>query len=246
MSNKLRAFTLIELLAALAVLSMLVVMLFMAFSNVNRMIILGSNKMEKNQVVRAVLQQISRDLERTAYSSVGTNLYLASTTPNTILGISVSNSTLYCLSALSASEGCTNGSAVNVGYTVTQITETNYGTVQKYALQRGSDAGASPPITNWTDYINTSLPATFWQPLSDNIVGIAFQFYTDAVSSVSAADGWPTPATTNSLPTSIGITIWVIDSASYNLAIKINSATIFQTNLHQYTSRVFLPQSTQN
>ncbi|MEI8064379.1 MAG: prepilin-type N-terminal cleavage/methylation domain-containing protein [Verrucomicrobiota bacterium] len=242
------AFTLIELLAALAVLSMLVIMLFMAFSNVNRMIILGSNKMEKNQVVRAVLQQIARDLERAAYSSVGTNMYLASATANTILGISFSNSILYCLSALSESEGCTNGSAVNVGYRVTQITENNYGTVQKHALQRGSDAGTRPPV-DWTTY---SPPATFWQTLSDNIVGIDFQFYTDAVYSVSAADGWPTSATTNSLPTSVGITIWAIDSASYNLALKLESTDsttakrILTNNTHQYTSRVFLPQSTQN
>jgi len=249
MSNKHRcnrtAFTLIELLAALAVLSMLVMMLFMAFSNANRMMILGSNQMDKNQAVRAVLQQIARDLERTAYSGGNTNMYFdsTSTTPNTICGVSVPNCTLYCLSALTTSEGCTNGSVVNVGYTVTQIPETNYDVmVPKYALQRGSDAGPSLPITNWPAYVNVSsglLPANFWQTLSDNIVGLNFIFYTNA-------DNYVTTWATTSLPTSVGITIWAIDSANYNLARKINSSTIFQTNLHSYTNRVFLPQSTQN
>ncbi|MEI8315027.1 MAG: prepilin-type N-terminal cleavage/methylation domain-containing protein [Verrucomicrobiota bacterium] len=237
-----RAFTLIELLAALAVLSMLVIMLFMAFSNANRMMLLGSNQMEKNQVVRAVLQQISRDLERTAFSSVGTNIYLASAAANYIFASSgISNSTLYCLSTLTASEGNTNGSAVNVGYQMTYATSSG---VSKWFLQRGSDAGAKPPV-DWTTY---SPPATFWQPLSDNILGIAFQFYTNADLSTPT---WP-PAATNMLPTSVGITLWVIDSASYNLALTLwssDSATahrILTTNTHQYTSRVFLPQSTQN
>ena len=59
------AFTLIELLAALAVMSMLVVLLFKAFSSTSGIVISGSNEMEKNQVVRAVLQQVARDIERT-------------------------------------------------------------------------------------------------------------------------------------------------------------------------------------
>ena len=252
MFNKLRdnraAFTLIELLAALAVLSLLVMMLFMAFSNANRMMTLGSNQMEKNQVVRAVLQQITRDVERTYYSS-STNMYLASATPNSILGVNMSNSILYCLSALATDEGNT-ATVVNVGYQIQQITATNYDQyVTKWAIQRGDDSSATPPV-DWTGVLTGTAytpPSGFWKTLSDNIVGIAFQFYTNY-------DGYPMTSwggTTNALPTSIGITIWAIDSANYNLALNpildpSVAKQIFTNNLHQYTSRVFLPQSTQN
>ena len=268
MSNKrhshLAAFTLIELLAALAVLSMLVIMLFMAFSNANRMMIMGSNQMEKNQVVRAVLQQIARDLERAAYSGASTNLY--ATTPTELLP-GISNSTLYCLSTLSLSEGNTNGSVVNVGYQIATNETTVYGTlVNKLSLFRGDDAGVRPGIdpTDWYTPAKLNNRLTFWKPLSDNIVGIAFQFYTNTDNSAYATNadnyvtGWnddPLPLSprskSNCLPTSVGITIWAIDSANYNLALNPNltsavSLRILTNSTHKYTSRVFLPQSTQN
>jgi type II secretory pathway component PulJ len=258
MSNKrhsnLAAFTLIELLAALAVLSMLVIMLFMAFSNASRMMILGSNQIEKNQVVRAVLQQISRDLERTVYSGSVVNMYQASTTTDYIFtGSGISNSTLYCLSTLYRDEGnayggIADGSAAEVGYRVIATSVTTYGApVTKYVLQRGADNGTNlwDTPTNW--YENLNNPTTFWQTLSDNVVGLAFQFYTAADTGQST---WDSTALPNRLPTSVGITIWAIDSASYDLALKLGLAgtgqTIFKNNVHKYTSRVFLPQSTQN
>ena len=249
--DKRAAFTLIELLAALAVLSMLVMMLFMAFSNANRMMTLGSNQMEKNQVVRAVLQQIARDVERTCYSTTSTNLYCPVHTAVTVTGTGFSNSTLYCLSTLAADEGNT-ATVVNVGYQMAQIPTTVFGvSVNKWALQRGDDAGVDPvnhPV-DW--YNNLSNPSTYPKTLSDNIVGVGFQFYTNA--DIYITDWNDAHNMSNSLPTSIGITIWAIDSASYNLALKLDSSlgsdpakTIFSTNVHKYTSRVFLPQSTQN
>jgi len=257
MFNKLRsnrtAFTLIELLAALAVLSMLVVMLFMAFTNCNRMMVLGSNQMEKNQVVRAVLQQISHDLERTAYSSIAVNIYQANAPAELILGSGIYTNTLYCLSTLSTDEGNVLGTVVNVGYQITQVPMTNFGVeVKKWVLQRGSDPSVDPvtypsdPPGGWWN--QKSNPTTYWQTLSDNILGVSFQFYTDTVS--SALSTWSTIAT---LPSSVGISIWAIDSDNYNraLALDPNLSTsgalqILTNNTHKYTNRVFLPQSTQN
>ena len=262
--DKRAAFTLIELLAALAVLSLLVMMLFTAFNNANRMMTLGSNQMEKNQVVRAVLQQISRDLERTAYFTTSTNMYAGLPGSFTIpgCGISVSNHTLYCLSALATDEGNTV-TVVNVGYQMAKIPTTTFGTtVNKYALQRGADPCvdfANHPA-DWYTSANLSGTANqdgYWNTLSDNIVGISFQFYTNDNNSLyeSYSTEWnsSTIERSNSLPQSVGITIWAIDSANYNLALKLDSTlssdpakTIFTTNIHKYTSRVFLPQSTQN
>jgi len=260
MFNKLRcnrtAFTLIELLAALAVLSMLVVMLFLAFTNCNRMMVLGSNQMEKNQVVRAVLQQISRDIERTAYFPRAVNLYQASAATETISGTGISNCTLYCLSTLTTEEGNVLGSVVNVGYQATNVATVNYGVpVQKWVLQRGDDAYVDQngsPTTWWT---NTFANSTFWKTISDNVLGVAFQFYTNR--DLSAAS-WSSTNLPNSLPTSVGITIWAIDSDNYNRALTLSpsltatdpqfaaAVRILTNNIHQYSSRVFLPQSTQN
>ena len=207
-----QAFTLIELLAALAVLSMLVVMLFLAFSNCNRMMVLGSNQMEKNQVVRAVLQQIARDLERTAYSSTAVNIYQPTTPGELIPGSGILTNTLYCLSTLSTDEGNVLGTVVNVGYQIAQVTTTNFGApVYKWALQRGSDPydPVTPPASIWTAVAN--------------------------------------------LPTSVGITIWAIDSDNYNRALSLDPSLssaaalrMVTNNTHRYTSRIFLPQSTQN
>ena len=255
MFNKLRnnrtGFTLIELLAALAVLSMLVVMLFLAFTNCNRMMVLGSNQMEKNQVVRAVLQQIGRDIERTAYSSTAVNLF-ASGPSETITGSGISNSTLYCLSTLATEEGNALGTVVNVGYQIAKDTTTTYGvSVSKWVLQRGDDAYVDPNSypTSWWSFSVTN--STFWKTISDNILGVTFQFYPDPISSPQPS--WSSLALPNSLPTSVGISIWAIDSDNYNRALKLDSTLsssaalqIILNNIHKYTSRVFLPQSTQN
>jgi len=253
------AFTLIELLAALAVLSLLVVLLFKAFSSTSGIMIAGSNEMEKNQVVRAVLQQIARDVERTAYSSTAVNMYQA-TTPSEIIftGSGISNTTLYCLSALSSAEGNVLGTVVNVGYQMTTTNVALYGgavgaTVPKWVLQRGDDSNVDPNDypTSW--WINTSTNGTgpgYWKILSDNVLGVAFQFYTDPDVSVP---NWNAITLPNSLPTSVGITIWAIDSVNYNLALSFDSTfasapaqRILTNNTHKYTCRVFLPQSTQN
>ena len=262
MSNNLRfnraGFTLIELLAALAVLSMLVVLLFKAFSSTSSIMIAGSNEMEKNQVVRAVLQQISRDIERTAYSSSATNLFqLNPPTPMFWNTSGISNSTpFYSLSALSTAEGNVLGTVVNVGYQMAQTNVTLYGmppssSVSKWILQRGDDASVDPndfPSSWWTQLSN---PTNYWKTLSDNIVGVALQFYIDPITSVPDWNG--AHNMTNSLPTSVGITIWAIDSVNYNLALAIDPSfasapakRILTNNVHKYTSRVYLPQSTQN
>jgi len=260
MFNKLRsnrtAFTLIELLAALAVLSMLVVMLFLAFTNCNRMMVLGSNQMEKNQVVRAVLQQISHDLERTVYYGNTVNIYQTNASAELIVGSGIYTNTLYCLSTLSTDEGNVLGTVVNVGYQIAQVPVMNFGVVvNKWVLQRGSDPLVYPfqypsdppnPPGGWWNH--QSNPTTYWQTLSDNILGISFQFYTDSVS--AAVSTWNTIGT---LPSSVGISIWAIDSDNYNRALTLDSSLssssaiqILTNNVHKYTNRVFLPQSTQN
>ena len=257
MSSKLscnrQAFTLIELLAALAVLSMLVVLLFNAFSSSSRIMALGSNQMEKNQVVRAVLQQISRDLERTAYSSAAVNLYQSAAASEVISGTGILTNTLYCLSTLTVEEeGNLLGTIASVGYRVTQVTLTNFGVpVNKWVLQRGMDAYVDPSThpTDWWNYSVTN--TTYWQTLSDNIVGVAFQFYASPLT--PPVTTWSSTTIPNNLPTAIQISIWAIDSDSYNRALALDPSLSLTTaknmlmnNVHQYTSRVFLPQSTQN
>ena len=234
---------------------MLVVLLFNAFSSSSRMMALGSNQMEKNQVVRAVLQQITRDLERTAQTATSVNLYQDPATEGTELfftGSGITNNTLYCLSALTSEEGNLLGTVVNVGYKMGQVLTTNYGVgMNKWVLQRGDDAYVDPATYKTSWWAPANLTNNFWKSLSDNVVGVAFQFYTNADDYVTTWSSVTIP--NNPLPTSIGITIWAIDTENYTRALGQSSTLstvvaqqIFTNNVHKYTARVFLPLSTQN
>lgn len=243
------AFTLIELVTALAVLGLLVVLLFQAFNSVSNLASRGSNQMEKNQVVRAVLQQIGRDLERTVSSASITNMYCSGANP--IIGSSgISNSTLYFLSALTWYEGNTNGNnVVNVGYKVTNTTASVYGpagniSVNKWVLQRGDDPNVNQTTPQW--YTTPTNGNGYWKLFSDNVIGIAFQFYTNQDVSLTS---W----VSNTVPTSVGVKIWAIDSDNYSRALTLDpnlasapALTIITNNVHMYTCRFFLPGSTQN
>ena len=144
------------------------------------------------------------------------------------------------------------GTVVNVGYKMSPVPTTNFGvTVNKWVLQRGDDAYVDPATYTTSWWAPSNLTNNFWKTLSDNVVGVAFQFYTNADDYVTTWSSVTVP--NNPLPTSIGISIWAIDTENYNRALG-QSATlsttaakqIFTNNVHKYTARVFLPQSTQN
>ncbi len=60
------AFSLIELLASMAILLTMVLILVSAFNSTSNLAILNQRRVDLNQIVRAVLDQISRDIQRAA------------------------------------------------------------------------------------------------------------------------------------------------------------------------------------
>lgn len=270
-SRRRGAFTLLELLTAVAILALIVAMLSSAFKSTSDVAVRNANKTEVNQVVRAVLDQIARDLERAVYKNNALNMYQDPAMTGFWIGGAVPTNTLYFLTDIPTADGNSFGYPVNVGY---QIALTNVGGVSnKWVLMRGDDPGVQPsgPCTNrWWDFsvcpFYTNLVAAtenlyYWKVFSENVIGIQFKFYTNAAAlytadSFSAAAGfvqtWSSLASTNPLPYSVGVQIWTIDTESYNKALRIDpglsgvGTNVINNNMRTYFTRVFLPSSTQN
>lgn len=263
----LTAFTLVELLTAIAILAIIVAILFQAFNATSNALMRNQNKIEVNQTVRAVMDVITRDLERIEYNDNVLNLYQPDTGGAELIPDVLTN-TLYMLSDLPVPEPNCLGSYVNVGY---QISQTNVGGFNKWVLMRGDDStvvttGACS--NHWWDF---SFPGCgfnavtdtndicynpgYWKVLSENVIGIYFDFYTNAVLGQENAFGtnWNSLAVPNPLPYSVGVGLYAIDTDTYNKALRVDptlasaaSRNLITTNMRLFYTRVFLPQSTQN
>src|ERR1044071_8445198 len=74
-SALLRAFTILELLVSIGILGILVALLFQTFKSTSDVTLRNQNRVEVNQVVRAVMDLITRDLERAVYTGSAVNMY---------------------------------------------------------------------------------------------------------------------------------------------------------------------------
>jgi type II secretory pathway pseudopilin PulG len=260
------SFTLMELLVSVAILGILVVLLFSAFQSSSQVMVRNENRTEVSQSVRAVLDQISRDVERTVYRDSGVNLY------HTGAGFLIPNvptNTLFVLADVPLPER-SDGNPVSIGY---QIAKTNYGGIDKWVLMRGDDAkvDASLCLTNWWDncptcgcpfFPNTNNPPNidpvnynpaYWKVLSENVIGIEYKFYTNTVRATadSFTNAWQ--IITNVLPYSVLATVYTIDTDTYNKALRVDptlagasAQNLITNNMRKYSARIFLPRSTQN
>lgn len=260
------AFTLLELLTAIAILGVIITILVSAFQSASTVTIRNENKTEVNQAVRAVLDQITRDIERTVNLTTAVNMYCPGSGGNLIPGIPTN--ALFFLSDLPAPEPNPYGSYVNVGY---QIAKTNIsGMTDRWVLMRGDDPNVDTgtyPSAWWTTF-NPNTTSTnelaynpcYWKPLSENILGIQFAFYSNSLDSAkfSAPNAdtsntvWNSTTVPNPIPLSVKVTLYVIDTDTYNKALRIDAnlggvaTTLITNNVRTYTARIFLPSSSAN
>lgn len=251
------SFTLIELLAAMAILVSIMLILVSVFNSTSNLATQNQRRIELNQVVRAVLEQISRDIQRAA--SLGNVVSMASGPGGSgYIGGFVPTNTLFLLCDIQPPEPNPYGSLVNIGY---QITSTNVGGIQKFALERGDDSGVlttgSCSNSWWNSSACTTSTDPYWKLLSENIIGIDFYFYTNTTSVVSDNSfnqhTYLTSWTSNALPSSVGVSIYTIDSRSYNRALTLDPAlassaavSTITNNMRFYFTRIFLPRASQN
>jgi prepilin-type N-terminal cleavage/methylation domain-containing protein len=250
-----RAFSLIELLAAMAVLGILVAVLFTALRLTSDLTTRSANQIEVSQVGRAVLQQIAEDIEQAVNLSPTVNMYLANAGSLSLPDLGyvvggITNSTLYFLTANSGGSG--GGSQIGVGYCITN--SFSIAGIPTWQLSRADDVSVDT-VTCSNDWWTTSCCTTCvnWRAFSENIIGIAFQFYTNATDSVcwwppnGASCSPPTPLS-SALPQSVDVTLWAIDTAAYHRALAPGAdfVGIITNWVHKYETRVFLPQSSQN
>jgi type II secretory pathway pseudopilin PulG len=252
--------TLLELLAAMIILSFIVILLASIFRSSSDLMVRNANRIEINQVVRAVLQQISSDLEQTIYLNPNVvTIY----SPN--VGVSVAgipSQTLYLIAYEPPSLNPNPlNNVVNVGYTigVTNVAPPSMPILNKFVLQRGDDFLVNPTTnsnnwwlaSNFSSYQNNDnyTNTTYWKTLSDNVIGISFAFYTNAASANlnDSVSTW----TNAYLPYRVGVTIWAIDAVSYSRAVNADSGLtnamaigIITNNVRRYSTQVFLPRST--
>lgn len=258
------AFTLIELLASMAILITIMLILISAFNSTSTVSALNQRRVELNQTVRAVLEQISRDIQRAGRLNNVTNMvsgFGGSYVGPVGFGVVPTNA-LYFLCDVQPPEPNPYGSLVNVGY---QIVRTNVGGILKFALERGDDAGvltAGPCADTWWHWWTISNPCTtpttdpYWKLFSENVIGIQFYFYVNSTNVVSDdsfklgtyAASW----SSNGLPSSVGVSLYTIDSRSYERALAIDSnlvnnvaVSIITNNMRVYFTRIFVPRSSE-
>lgn len=261
------AFTLVELLTSIGILAIIMAILFSAFDGASNATIRNNSRVEVNQVVRAVLDLMTRDIERTLYSTEWVTMYKETAVGQLVPG--VPTNTLYVLTDLARGEqNCNGNDGVNIGY---RIAQTSVGGINKWVLQRGDNSLVEPtdhPTDWWLDgyflsfeplpgdaNYNECYNTNYWKILSENVIGVQFQFFTNATltdidSSISVWDDTTPPVP---LPYSVGITLCAIDTDNYNRALKVDpnltsaaSQTIISNNVRYYYTRVFLPRSSEN
>ncbi len=117
------------------------------------------------------------------------------------------------------------GSLVNVGY---QVTSTNVGGIQKFALERGDDAGVQTTglcsNTQWvrlarqsTSYLEVVLREHHRYP-----VLLLHQHNQRYFRRLLRRDYLHDIWTSNALPNSVGVLIYTIDSRSYERALGLS------------------------
>jgi prepilin-type N-terminal cleavage/methylation domain-containing protein len=246
-------FTLIELLAALGLLGILIYVLTSTFVSSSRIATQSERRVEVNQITRAVIQQITFDLERAVRSDNLLNMhYTAGLAGSGLFGSdpNFAANELYFLADVQPPEMVTYGSYVSLGYRITQRTVGGY---NKWVLERGDDPDPSVSGLCSNSWWVGACPSTtnFWKLLSENVVGLSLQFSTTTSTNLD-----PVPVADidfNNIPYSIGVSIYTIDTRSYNRALDISPSltdpvaqqTILN-NLNRYYTRIYIPRSSQN
>ena len=198
----LRGFSLLELLVAMAILSMLMTMMFSLLGGTISLWELGNKRIEAAQTARVGLNIIANDLRRAisdqqiSYTTTGGNK------TSTIPFLAASNS-LYGILAT----GKTNQPFEEFGYACTNNAVPNS---DKYYLVRnysGTNSGSDFYSTNVASGFEGTFESQF--PIIENCIKLEFSYANTNSGAVVFTDTW---SSQTNLPAGILVSVWVLDS----------------------------------
>ena len=251
------AFSLIELLCAMAILIVVVLMMSIIFTESDRSWTLGTNRVENNAAGRATLDMIAHDLQYAVADDVLTFKMGKDRLSPQSDSYSFVNSEICMVSLENNSSTLGERTACEVHYYVCPMTNGPY----RYQIQR---AYYSSEITgsnyknhcywnsNWWADVSAS-PAgagrpTNGQMIAENVVGLGFYYKNGQTAYYSGPDTayGGDPANSNRMPEYVDIWIEVLNErpamqASQLWISKPNLAKeIVEQNVRRYTERVYL------
>lgn len=224
-----RAFTLIELLASMAILGLIMVMLFSAFEQISKAWTQGESRVETFTEARAILDLMSRELSQ------------AILTPQ--ITFRAEKNAVYFVAPVNVNPA-NHDDLCEVGYVFDKSDSTKITTLVR-KLTEPSTGNA-----NWNFYGN---PNTWWNPTSfdapdasltdGTILNLDFQ-YLDSSGALIVL-----PITLTKLPYAIVISMDVVDSRTLTRLKVVNdptgqtSAQITKPAVRNFTSTVYLPNA---
>ncbi len=239
------AFTLLELLVAMAVLSLLVVVLMGMVDSATKLWRANENRVESYREARAALNLIAGDL-KVALSSKNTNYF--STNIASEFGASTTDGAIFFLAALpqsSQDQGSSLGDVCQVGYYL-KYGKSGLGSAQQntyglYRFFRESNATFTNLLNNSGLFLNST---TNVELLARNIPSFTLNYFSVDTNGIIT----PWLQTTNSPVPSfveVQITAYNNDAAKKLLdpiAWKDTNSTTFRQNTRVFTARVPIRQ----
>ena len=228
----LRGFSLLELLVAMAILSMLMTMMFSLLGGTISLWELGNKRIEAAQTARVGLNIIANDLRRAisdqqiSYTATGGNK------TSTIPFLAASNS-LYGILATGKTNqpfeefgyACTNNAAPN------SVMMTNrYYLVRNYS---GTNSGSDFYSTNVAAGFEGTFESQF--PIIENCIKLEFSYANTNSGAVVFTDTW---SSQTNLPAGVLVSVWVVDSRTADKIAAINSTALSQTQIDSITNAV--------
>ena len=255
----LRGFSLLELLVAMAILSMLMTMMFSLLGGTISLWEIGNKRIEAAQTARVGLNIIANDLRRAISDQQISYTTNGNATTNTIPFVATSTN-LYGILAT----GKTNQPFEEFGYACTNNTDVNSVMMTgKYYLVRSYSGTNSGTLTHADFYQRGTANATFTNafesqfPIIENCVKLEFSYlsanYTyssgnftetlNPLSSTWTANTFENPsfATRNATDpydklVGILVSVWVLDSKTADKIAAINPSPLSTTQIDSITS----------
>ena len=229
----LRGFSLIELLVAMAILSMLMTMMFSLLGGTISVWELGNKRIEAAQTARVGLNIIANDLRRAisdqqiSYSTSGGNK------TNTIPFVATSD-TLYGVLAT----GKTNQPFEEFGYMCTKNTDANsvMMTGRYYLVRSYSGTNSGSDFYQQGNVITTFTNSPESQfPIIENCIKLEFSYADTNSGAVVFTNTW---ASQTNLPAGVLVSVWVLDSRA---AEKFSSQSPADLTNRAVRMRRFIP-----
>ncbi|MCX6975724.1 MAG: prepilin-type N-terminal cleavage/methylation domain-containing protein [Verrucomicrobia bacterium] len=229
----LRGFSLLELLVAMAILSMLMTMMFSLLGGTISLWELGNKRIEAAQTARVGLNIIANDLRRAISDQQISYTTTGNATTNTIPFVATST-TLYGVLAT----GKTNQPFEEFGYTCTKNTDTNsvmmtnrYYLVRSYS---GTNSGSDFYFRDTVSAAFAGNPGSQF-PIIENCVKLEFSYANTNSGNVVFENTWTSQT---NLPAGILVSVWVLDSRT---AEKFSDQTPDNLTNRAVRMRRFIP-----